>query len=164
MPAAKQDQDNDEPRILVVDDSRVIRVTITRVLDTGYHVLQASDGQMGLERARKVTPDLVISDIMMPNLDGYGLICAIRGEESTALSDVPIIVITSAEDDDVRERAYACGASAFILKPFDATHLLNTIRKHLDNHHASAAELAAIYDERIESIVITDIEQPEDAD
>lgn len=164
MSAVSQGQEQNEPRILVVDDSRVVRVTVTRILDTGYHVLQAGDGQIGLDRARKIKPDLVVTDIMMPNLDGYGLICSLRGDDMPELSNVPIIVMTSAEDDTVRERAYACGADAFILKPFDAKQLLDSVRKHMANHNASAEELAAIYDDHIESVVVTDVVVPAEDD
>lgn len=164
MPAASAEQNNTEPRILVVDDSRVVRISVSRVLDQGFHVLQANDGKVGLERARKVKPDLVVTDIIMPNLDGYGLICALRGDDETEISEVPIIVMTSAEDDEVRERAYACGASAFILKPFDAAKLIDTVRQHLNDHNASADELAATYNDRIESVVVSDVIIPAEDD
>lgn len=157
-------KDDERPSILVVDDSRVVRVSVTRILDHGFNVFQANDGQSGLERARRLKPDLVVTDINMPKLDGYGLICALRGDDDDKLSNVPTIVMTGAEENDVRERAYACGANAFIPKPFDSSTLLESVKKHLAHHDASTAELDAIYGDRIESVIINDVEIPEQAD
>lgn len=145
------------PSILVVDDSRVVLVSVTRILEHEFNVYQARDGEEGLDSARSLKPGLIISDIMMPKLDGYGLICALRGNKDSQLSDAPIIVITGSEEEYVRERAYACGANAFINKPFDATTLLNSVKTHLIHADASSAELSTKYDDRIESLVISDI-------
>lgn len=155
-------KDDRRPSILIIDDSRVVRVSVTKILDHGFNVFQANDGQAGLERARKLHPDLVVTDIIMPNLDGYGLICALRGETSEKLSNVPIIVMTGAEEDDVKERAYACGCNAFIPKPFDSSTLLDSVKTNLEQSSASIAELDAIYGDRIESVVIDNI--PEEAE
>ena len=152
---------NNSQSVLVVDDSRVVRVSVSRVLEQEYQVHQAEDGELGLAAAQRLQPDLVISDINMPNLDGYGLICRLRGTDR--LSDVPIIVITSAEEDIVRERAYACGANAFILKPFDASQLLRSVRAHLNDFDASADELSAKYGSHIEDVIVSDVApMPED--
>lgn len=148
--------------VLIVDDSRVVRVSVSRVLGAEYEVHQAEDGEAGLAAAQRLHPDIVISDINMPKLDGYGLICRLRGTDR--LSDVPIIVITSAEEDIVRERAYACGANAFILKPFDASQLIDSVRTHLNDLEASAAELESIYGDHIEDVIVSDVApMPEDA-
>lgn len=119
----------DRSRVLVVDDSAVIRKAISRVLDTDYELLEAHDGEAGWE-ALKQNHDLgiVISDVQMPKLDGYGMICRIRADDDPKVRDVPVIVITSAEDDVTRERAYACGANDFILKPIDSEQLLSCVR------------------------------------
>ncbi|MCK5640594.1 MAG: response regulator [Gammaproteobacteria bacterium] len=157
----KLESNNGRPNILVVDDSRVVRVSVTRVLEHEFNVHQADDGKAGLAFAKNLKPNLVVTDIMMPNLDGYGLICALRGHANPHVSDAPIIVITGAEEEYVRERAYACGANAFITKPFNPHTFLNSVRKHLVYKNASTAELRAKYDERIMSIDISDI--PEEA-
>jgi len=119
----------DRSRVLVVDDSAVIRKAISRVLDSDYELLEAHDGEAGWEALKK-NHDLgiVISDVQMPKLDGYGMICRIRADEDPKVRDVPVIVITSAEDDITRERAYACGANDFILKPIDSEQLLSCVR------------------------------------
>jgi CheY-like chemotaxis protein len=122
-------QASERSRVLVVDDSAVIRKAISRVLDSDYDLLEANDGEAGWE-ALKQNNDLgvVISDVQMPNLDGYGMICRIRADSDPKVRDLPVIVITSAEDDITRERAYACGANDFILKPIDSDQLLSCVR------------------------------------
>lgn len=147
----------EKPCVLVVDDSKVVRVSVNRALEADYQIIQAEDGAVGINRVRALKPDLIISDINMPNLDGYGLICQIRAQEDDRISNAPIIVITSAEEDTVRERAYACGTNAFILKPFDPDQLRDTVRQHLEDHNASAMQLASKYADRIESVVATDV-------
>ncbi|MBE9516174.1 MAG: response regulator [Proteobacteria bacterium] len=157
MSAAGTTQDDNKPCILVVDDSRVVRVSVSRALDGAFQVLQAEDGEIGINRAKALKPDLVISDINMPNLDGYGFICRLRAEDEDSLADVPIIVITSAEEDTVRERAYACGANAFILKPFNPGQLMDSVLEHIANHDASSADLKSLYGDSIESVIASDV-------
>ena len=121
-----------KPCVLVVDDSRVVRRAIVGVLGAHFEVLEAGDGVEGWRILRQESRiDVVISDIQMPEMDGYTLICKIRATEDPGLRDIPIIVITSAEDEITRERAYACGANAFVLKPFDAAQLLQGVRAQL---------------------------------
>lgn len=146
-----------KPRVLVVDDSRVVRHTLLRILGNDFQVTQAEDGLVGWRSAEQAPVDLVISDINMPHLDGYGLICKIRGAENPALHEVPIIVITSAEDDETRERAYACGASDFILKPFNAGQLLDCMHLQLTGQDKRTEELARQFGSRIETIEVSDV-------
>ena len=121
-----------KPCVLVVDDSRVVRRAIAGVLGAHFEVLEAGDGVEGWRMLRQESRiDVVISDIQMPEMDGYTLICKVRAAEDPGLRDIPIIVITSAEDDITRERAYACGANAFVLKPFDAAQLLQGVQAQL---------------------------------
>lgn len=132
--SAKPDGD-ERPWVLVVDDSRVVRRTLVSVLGKTYNVLEAGDGMAGwriLSQNSRV--ELVISDIEMPELDGYGMICKIRAVEDPALREVPIVVITSAEDDITRERAYACGANDFILKPFNVGQLLTCVQSQISEY------------------------------
>jgi CheY-like chemotaxis protein len=131
--------DGDErPWVLIVDDSRVVRRTIMSALKQTYNVLEAENGSAGWGMLRQNSRiELVITDIEMPELDGYGLICKIRAVEDPGLREVPIVVITSAEDEITRERAYACGANDFILKPFNAQQLLGCVH-HQVNEYRSA--------------------------
>ena len=84
---------NAKAKVLVVDDSRVMRKAIERVLDSEFDLVEAGDGEDGWEALGK-NPDtrVVISDVQMPILDGYGLICRIRAADDPRVSDIPIIV------------------------------------------------------------------------
>lgn len=142
------------PQVLVVDDSRVIRKAIDRVLGKEYDLVEAEDGEAGWE-ALESDPRtrVVISDIQMPRLDGYGMICRIRAAEDQRLRDLPIIVITSAEDDTTKERAYACGANDFILKPIDSNQLLGCVQNHTTGT-ADPSALSAALGGTVEEAVI----------
>ena len=95
-----------KPRILIGDDSRTVRVSLSRLLRDQYEIIEGVDGEDGWEKLQE-NPGikLVITDIMMPKLDGYGFICRIRGADSELVQKIPIIVVTSAEDELSRERA-----------------------------------------------------------
>jgi CheY-like chemotaxis protein len=123
----------DKPVILVVDDSRVMRKAMIKILGDGYEVIEAEDGMKGWNQVLgNSSIEVVISDIEMPNMDGYSFICRIRASEDEALRNIPVIVITGAEDDITRERAYACGANDFILKPIDKQQMLSCVNAHLE--------------------------------
>ncbi len=120
-----------KPRVLVIDDSRVIRKAVSNILKDDFDLHEAEDGEAGLAAlAADERIEVVISDIEMPKLDGYQLICRIRAADSARVRDVPIIVITGAQDEQTRERAYACGATDFITKPLDSLQLLARARAH----------------------------------
>lgn len=139
-----QIQSDDKPWVLIVDDSRVVRRTILNTLGTAFNVLEAGDGAAGWRMLRQNSRiDVVISDIQMPEMDGYSLICKVRAVEDPALREIPIIVITSAEDDITRERAYACGANDFILKPFHADQLITCVRNQIAEYRKTATPLTA---------------------
>ena len=109
--------------ILVVEDEGFVRITMGHVMRAeGHTVRQALNGAEGLARFREKTPDLVITDILMPDSNGIDMIRAMRAEAH----DLPIIAISGAEDQ-VRE-ALDCGASIALLKPFELNHLLERVR------------------------------------
>ncbi len=110
--------------ILVVDDSRTVRASICKYLKEQFNIIEAEDGEAGWSAlSDHPSIHLVISDIDMPRLDGYGFICRVRSTTEQSIRDTPIIVLTSAEDDASRTRAYACGANDFLLKPLDIADL-----------------------------------------
>ncbi|MGE5546061.1 MAG: response regulator [Solirubrobacterales bacterium] len=115
------------PVILVVDDSLTTRTLEKSILEAhGYHVRLAVDGLEALNRLRAEHFDLVISDVQMPRLDGFGLLQAIKGDK--ALKKVPVILVTSLEAREDRERGLALGADAYVVKrKFDQKELLETV-------------------------------------
>lgn len=131
VPGDTQTASADKPLILVIDDSRVIRRAISKILSNEFTLLEAEDGEAGWQQL--VADDriqVVITDVEMPQLDGYSLICRVRASETSRVRDLPIIVITGAQDDQTRERAFACGATDFVIKPLDGVQLLARARAH----------------------------------
>ncbi|WP_121063924.1 response regulator [Chachezhania antarctica] len=114
-------------RILAVDDSRTMRAMLSQALvEAGYEVDLAEDGAQGLERITEQVPNLLITDINMPKLDGFGLIEAVRGQKN--LRALPILVLTTESAAELKMKARKAGASGWIVKPFEEEKLLNAIR------------------------------------
>ena len=122
-----------QPHLLVVDDSRLMRHAISRILGSDYRISEAVDGESAWSTL-KANNDIqvVFSDLSMPNLDGFGLLERIRSDSNPALSSLPVVIITGSEDDDeIRARALHYGASDFISKPIGAAQLRTRAKTHL---------------------------------
>jgi two-component system chemotaxis response regulator CheY len=114
--------------ILTVDDSRTMRRMLRMTLEEGgYSVLEAEDGLLGLEVLKTATPDVIVTDINMPNMDGFGFIEAVRKEKR--FSGVPILVLTTESDRTLKERARGLGATGWITKPFEQNRLVDVVRR-----------------------------------
>ena len=114
--------------ILTVDDSRTMRDMLLFTLrDAGFRVIQAEDGLQGLEVLAAETPDVVVTDINMPNLDGFGFIEGVRRNE--LYRSIPILVLTTEQDADKKSRARRAGATGWVVKPFDPVKLVEAIRR-----------------------------------
>jgi len=125
-------------RVLVVDDAQVMRRAVEKMLQSDYDVVLANDGEAGWEQlVRDSQIEMLITDMQMPLLDGYGLICRVRASDNARIRDLPIITITGAEDDETRIRAYACGSTDFIIKPFDKKLLSSRVHAYLRLKQAS---------------------------
>ncbi|QJU60691.1 response regulator [Sphingomonas sp. AP4-R1] len=116
-------------RILTVDDSPSMRMLLKAALtEQGFQVFQAEDGVDALEKLDAAQPDLIITDINMPRMDGFQLIETLRGE---AASRLPILVLTTEASDAKKARAREAGATGWIVKPFDRDKLGAAIRRVL---------------------------------
>lgn len=114
--------------ILTVDDSRTMRDMLKLALtDASFTVVQAVDGVHGLEVLEDSHPDVIITDINMPNLDGFGFIEGVRRSER--LAGVPILVLTTESDQEKKQRARQAGATGWIVKPFDPVKLVDAVRR-----------------------------------
>ena len=114
--------------VLTVDDSRTMRRMLKLTLeDGGYRVLQAEDGLLGLEVLKEEIPDVIVTDINMPNMDGFGFIDAVRAQSQFA--GIPILVLTTESDRALKERARNAGATGWITKPFEQTRLVDVVRR-----------------------------------
>lgn len=113
--------------VLAVDDSRTMRDMITLALkDEGFEIHLAEDGQHGLEVLEGIAPDVIITDINMPRLDGFGFIDAIR--ERTETKHTPILVLTTESSSELKARARDSGATGWIVKPFAQDKLIRALR------------------------------------
>jgi len=117
-------------QILTVDDSPSMRMLLRAALtEQGFTVFEAEDGVDALQKLETLTPDLVITDINMPRMDGFGLIEALR--TGHACAGLPILVLTTEASDEKKARARNAGATGWIVKPFDRDKLGAAIRRVL---------------------------------
>lgn len=116
-------------RILWADDNADMRDYIRRLLGTAYDVDSATDGVQALSAARANPPDLVLSDVMMPNLDGFGLIAALRADQR--LCTIPVILLSARAGEESRVEGLEAGASDYLVKPFSERELLARIEAQL---------------------------------
>jgi len=125
---------SDKPRILAVDDSRVMRVAIKKILGKDYDVIEAEHGEDAWTLLiNDDTIQVVFTDLSMPYLDGYGLLNRMRTSDDTRLQDMPVIIITGKEDDDqAKQQALDRGASDFISKPFESIQLQARAKAHVN--------------------------------
>ncbi len=113
--------------VLAVDDSRTMRDMISLALrDEDFDVHLAEDGQQGLEILAATAPDVIITDINMPRLDGFGFIDAVRGQPGS--KHTPILVLTTESSPDLKARARDAGATGWIVKPFAQDKLIRALR------------------------------------
>jgi two-component system chemotaxis response regulator CheY len=114
--------------ILTVDDSRTMRDMLMLALcDAGFRVVQAEDGMHGLEVLQLEQPDVIVTDINMPRMDGFGFIEGVRRDAKHRA--VPILVLTTESDAEKKDRARRAGATGWIVKPFDPHKLVAAIRR-----------------------------------
>lgn len=115
-------------KVLAVDDSRTMRDMLNRALEkAGFDVKLANDGEDGLDALRKGRPDIIITDINMPRLDGFGFIEKVR--EDDRYIGVPILVLTTESAEDLKAKARAAGATGWIVKPFHEEKLIAAIHR-----------------------------------
>jgi signal transduction histidine kinase len=133
MPVAP-DQENgsgrERPRVLVADDNADMREYLARLLSKRWRVEVTEDGQAALASACNAPPDLVLSDVMMPGLDGFGLLRALRAHPRT--SQVPVVLLSARTGEESILEGLETGADDYLVKPFAARELLARVQTHLD--------------------------------
>ncbi len=123
----------DLPTVLVIDDNDDVRLYINDLLRDDYDVKQAANGEEGLAIAMKQVPDIIISDVMMPGIDGLE-VCR-RIKKTTATSHIPVMLLTARTMEEQRAEGYDCGADAYITKPFSGKVLLARIKNLLSGRN-----------------------------
>ena len=116
--------------VLVIEDEAPLRANIVRILSAeGYRVVAAADGEEGIQRVTEERPDLVICDILMPRVDGFGVLAALRSRPETAT--IPFIFLTASADKDDLARGLKSGANEYVTKPFKIAGLMAAVRRLL---------------------------------
>ena len=144
LPESPDSDSTDETRVLIVEDNHDLAQYLGQLLKPYYQVYYASDGRRGLERAEQLVPDLIITDVMMPEMDGFELCQQVRASQLT--SHVPIIVITARTEQEALMRGIELGADAFLHKPFNADELLVRVRKLLEQREFLRQKFSAVAD------------------
>ncbi len=117
-------------RVLVADDNADLREYLERLLGLAYAVEAVSDGRAALEAIARERPDLIVTDAMMPELDGFGLLTALRADPATA--QVPVIMLSARAGEEAAVEGLAAGADDYLVKPFSSRELLARVRATLD--------------------------------
>jgi PAS domain S-box-containing protein len=120
-------------RVLIADDNADMRDYLRRLLARTYDVVAVADGQAALEEIRMRRPALVLTDVMMPRLDGFGLLAAVRADERTRT--LPVVMLSARAGEEARIEGLAAGADDYVIKPFSARELLARIGSQLDLAH-----------------------------
>lgn len=124
--------DSTKPVLLIIDDNPDIRSYVRDMLIADYSVLEAEDGSDGIGKAMKYVPDLIVSDVMMPGMDGIECCRRLKSELQTC--HIPVILLTACSLDEQRIQGYDGGADSYISKPFSSQLLMARIRNLIDSH------------------------------
>ena len=124
--------DSSKSSVLIIDDNEDIRSYVHTLLHTDYTVIEAADGSEGIRKAMKYVPDLIISDVMMPGIDGIECCRRLKSELQTC--HIPVILLTACSLDEQRIQGYDGGADSYISKPFSSQLLLARVRNLIDSH------------------------------
>lgn len=117
-----------KPRVLIADDSRIVRATLIKHIEGMFEFREALDGEQAWETLL-IDPNIrvVITDLTMPKLDGYGLLRRIRSSRISRIRDIPVVVVSGSDENEERERARAAGATELITKGMDTAQLLSRL-------------------------------------
>ncbi len=129
-------------RVLVADDNADLRSYIVGLLSPHYDVVATADGAEALDAARAHPPDMVVSDVMMPRLDGYGLVQALRAEQATA--SIPVLLLSARAGEEAAIEGLDAGSDDYLMKPFSARELLARVRTHVALSQARRACIAEL--------------------
>ena len=132
-----------KPRLLAIDDDRFNINTLIGLLEDEYDIAVAINGQMGLQAANKLLPDLILLDITMPDMSGFEVLTALKSSEQT--QDIPVVFITGLDSAEDEARGLDLGAADYISKPFKATVVKARVRTQI-RLKQQAEQLALLLD------------------
>ena len=158
---AEVDAKDERELVLLADDNGDMRDYVARLLQPSYRVHAVADGAQAVAAARQLRPDLVLADVMMPGLDGFGLLRAIR--DDSALSHTPVILLSARAGEESRVEGLHAGANDYLVKPFTARELLARVASHLAmskvriEQSITAQRLVAIVESADDAIISKDL-------
>lgn len=115
-------------KVLVVDDSPVLRnIIVFNLKKAGYEIQQAVDGVDGIEKMREFKPDMIVLDIMMPRLDGFGVL--MEKSKDDTIKEIPVIILTAKGGEDDKDKAMSLGALGVLTKPFSPKQLISSVKE-----------------------------------
>lgn len=115
-------------RVLVIEDEASLRKVLSRMLSLeGFEVLTAENGARGIALARECFPDLIFCDLKMPDLDGYAVLSALRGDPQT--TKIPVVFVTASASQPEQQLGLERGAAAYLTKPFQREEILEAIQR-----------------------------------
>ncbi len=127
--------------VLVIEDDPQILMNTLEILELeGFIAVGAENGVEGVELALKTMPDVVICDVLMPKLDGYGVLRALRATPLTA--NIPLVFVSATPSEEILAASVKLGATDYLTKPFRASDLLKVVNKHLSSHLTQTNDLA----------------------
>ncbi len=126
-----EERSDERPVVLMVEDNEDLRQILIRAFADHYNVLESADGINGFEKAHQWNPDLIVSDIMMPGMDGYALCEKLKSDPET--SHIPVILLTAKNSSEHRLKGIKAGADAYLSKPLDLDHLQARIENLLES-------------------------------
>ena len=142
----------DRKIILIVDDNSKIRQLIRTILQQDYHIVEAENGRQALTIAESLLPDLLLVDVMMPEMDGYQLTRLIKSDEN--LAHLSIMLITALSETKQKVHGLELGANDYLSKPFDNDELKARIKNHLDHKQRISARLIKQFKNKPDSILV----------
>ena len=147
------------PRVVVAEDNADLRTYLGQVLGDDYDVELVPDGQAALDAVRREAPDLVLTDVMMPELDGYGLVDAIR--QDPALAGIPVVLLSARAGEHETSTALGAGADDYLVKPFSVLELRARVASNLERAAARSQDAAwrrAVTDGLHDALLVLDLD------
>jgi two-component system, OmpR family, alkaline phosphatase synthesis response regulator PhoP len=144
-------------KILAVDDERhIVRLVEINLIKDGYQVVTASNGRQALEKVAAEKPDLIIMDVMMPEMDGFAALQELKNNPATA--NIPVIMLTAkAQDADVFQ-GWKSGADLYLTKPFNPKELLTFVRRIFQSNEEQSSDEAGFTIDESDTISMDDID------
>jgi signal transduction histidine kinase/AraC-like DNA-binding protein len=151
------DEKRKKPLVLIVEDNEDFRFYLKDNLKSQYSIIEAKNGRIGLERAISSMPDLIVSDIMMPEMDGIELCKRIRKDERT--SHIPLVMLTARTSEEQKIEGFACGANDYVTKPFNFEILQSRIKNLVAHREVIQKNFQKHVDIRTANVEITSLDE-----